>query len=241
VYDGPLAVLVNRFSASASEIFAGAIQDYGRGIVIGQQTYGKGTVQNLYPLDRYAPGAEPRFGQLTLTVGKYYRVTGESTQHRGVVPDIIVPSPVDSHMVGESTRETALPWDQIRPTPFSRQGVLGDAIEIVATQHQERRADDPNFRHLMGNIEAIEERRAQKSVSLNIETRRAENEAVEAEQLARENERRAALGLEPLESLAEAEDEDAPDVLLQEAARMVVDLATLPGAVIAGRGAGSKE
>jgi carboxyl-terminal processing protease len=241
VYDGPLAVLVNRFSASASEIFAGAIQDYGRGIVIGQQTYGKGTVQNLYPLDRYAPGAEPRFGQLTLTVGKYYRVTGESTQHRGVVPDIIVPSPVDSHMVGESTRETALPWDQIRPTPFSRQGVLGDAIEIVATQHQERRADDPNFRHLMGNIEAIEERRAQKSVSLNIETRRAENEAVEAEQLARENERRAALGLEPLESLAEAEDEDAPDVLLQEAARMVVDLATLPGAVIAGRGAGGKE
>ncbi|NHA13586.1 carboxy terminal-processing peptidase [Thioalkalivibrio sp. XN279] len=241
VYDGPLAVLVNRFSASASEIFAGAIQDYGRGIVIGQQTYGKGTVQNLYPLDRYAPGAEPRFGQLTLTVGKYYRVTGASTQHRGVVPDIIVPSPVDSHMVGESTRETALPWDQIRPTPFSRQGALGEAIEIVATQHQERRADDPNFRHLMGNIEAIEERRAQKSVSLNIETRRAENEAVEAEQLALENERRAALGLEALESLAEAEEEDAPDVLLQEAARMVVDLATLPGAVIAGRGAGSKE
>ena len=241
VYDGPLAVLVNRFSASASEIFAGAIQDYGRGIVIGQQTYGKGTVQNLYPLDRYAPGAEPRFGQLTLTVGKYYRVTGESTQHRGVVPDIIVPSPVDSHMVGESTRETALPWDQIRPTPFSRQGALGEAIEIVATQHQERRADDPNFRHLIGNIEAIEERRAQKSVSLNIETRRAENEAVETEQLARENERRAALGLEPLESLAEAEEEDAPDVLLQEAARMVVDLAALPGAVIAGRGAGSKD
>jgi carboxyl-terminal processing protease len=241
VYDGPLAVLVNRFSASASEIFAGAIQDYGRGIVIGQQTYGKGTVQNLYPLDRYAPGAEPRFGQLTLTVGKYYRVTGESTQHRGVVPDIIVPSPIDTHMVGESTRETALPWDHIRPTPFSPQGTLGDAIQVVASHHQERRADDPDFRYMMGNIEAIEARRERKSVSLNIETRRAENEATEAEQLARENERRAARGLEPLESLAEAEDDDAPDVLLQEAARMVVDLATLPAAVIAGRGAASTD
>jgi carboxyl-terminal processing protease len=241
VYDGPLAVLVNRFSASASEIFAGAIQDYGRGIVIGQQTYGKGTVQNLYPLDRYAPGAEPRFGQLTLTVGKYYRVTGESTQHRGVVPDIIVPSPIDTHMVGESTRETALPWDHIRPTQFSPQGTLGTAIEVVASHHQERRADDPDFRYMMGNIEAIEARRERKSVSLNIETRRAENEASEAEQLARQNERRAALGLEPLESLAEAEDEDETDVLLQEAARMVVDLATLPAAVIARRGAGSTD
>ena len=240
VYDGPLAVLVNRFSASASEIFAAAIQDYGRGIVIGQQTYGKGTVQNLYPLDRYAPGAEPRFGQLTLTVGKYYRVTGESTQHRGVIPDITVPSLVDTHMVGESTRDTALPWDQIRPTPFSRQGSLGDAIEIVTAEHTERTAQDPNFRYLLGSIEAVETRRSRKSVSLSIEARKAENAAEEAAQLARENERRAALGLEPAESLAEAE-EDAPDVVLQEAAHMVIDLATVPAAVFAGRKPDNKD
>ncbi|MGD9386838.1 MAG: carboxy terminal-processing peptidase [Gammaproteobacteria bacterium] len=239
VYDGPLAVLVNRFSASASEIFAGAIQDYGRGVVIGQQTYGKGTVQNLYPLDRYAPGNEPRFGQLTLTVGKYYRVTGASTQHRGVIPDIVIPSAIDTHIVGESTRDTALPWDQIKPTPYPRQGNLGNAIEILAAGHTERRAADPNYRHLLGNIEAIEERRARKSVSLDIEARRAENEAAEAEELARENERRAALGLEPAESLDALEEEDAPDVQLDEAARMVLDLAELPPAVVAGRASGA--
>ena len=239
VYDGPLAVLVNRFSASASEIFAGAIQDYGRGVVIGQQTYGKGTVQNLYPLDRYAPGNEPRFGQLTLTVGKYYRVTGASTQHRGVIPDIVIPSAIDTHIVGESTRDTALPWDQIKPTPYPRQGNLGNAIEILAAGHTQRSEADPNYRHLLGNIEAIEERRARKSVSLDIEARRAENEATEAEELARENERRAALGLEPAESLDALEEEDAPDVQLDEAARMVLDLAELPPAVVAGRASGA--
>lgn len=233
VYDGPLAVLVNRFSASASEIFAAAIQDYGRGVVIGQQTYGKGTVQNLYPLDRYAPGADPRFGQLTLTIGKYYRVTGESTQHRGVVPDIVVPSPVDSHMVGESSRKTALPWDQIRPTRFTPEGELDDAILMLTEEHGRRRAADPDFRFLMGDIEAIDERRSRKSVSLNIDARREENRRFDAERLARENERRVALGLEPLPSLEALEEQDGPDVLLREAAAVVADLAAVPEAVLA--------
>ena len=116
IYDGPLAVLVDRYSASASEIFAAAIQDYERGVIIGQQTFGKGSVQNLFPLDRVMRGADN--GQLTLTIGKYYRVTGESTQHRGVIPDIELPSMVDVETVGESTRETALPWDRIQPTRF---------------------------------------------------------------------------------------------------------------------------
>ena len=121
-YDGPLSVLVDRFSASASEIFAAAIQDYGRGLVLGQQTYGKGSVQNLYPLDRYALGQDPGFGQLTVTIGKYYRVTGESTQHRGVQPDIRLPSAISIEEVGESTRDGALPWDRIRPAEFRTQG-----------------------------------------------------------------------------------------------------------------------
>jgi len=233
VYDGPLVVLVNRFSASASEIFAAAIQDYGRGVVIGQQTYGKGTVQNLYPLDRYAPGADPRFGQLTLTIGKYYRVTGESTQHRGVVPDIVVPSPVDTHMVGESSRETALPWDQIRATRFTPEGQLGEAISLLTAEHGRRRAADPDFRFLLEDIEALDERRSRKSVSLNIETRREENERFEEERLARENERRVAQGLDPVASLEALEDEDGPDVLLREAAAVVADLAAVPEAVLA--------
>ena len=116
VYGGPLAVLVDRYSASASEIFAAAIQDYDRGVIVGQQTFGKGSVQNLFPLDRLMRGTDN--GQLTLTIGKYYRVTGESTQHRGVIPDIELPSMVDTATVGESTRDTALPWDRIQPTRF---------------------------------------------------------------------------------------------------------------------------
>jgi carboxyl-terminal processing protease len=233
VYGGPLAVLVNRFSASASEIFAAAIQDYGRGVVIGQQTYGKGTVQNLYPLDRYAPGADPRFGQLTLTIGKYYRVTGESTQHRGVIPDITVPSPVDVHMVGESSRESALPWDQIRATQFSPQGRLDEAIQLLSVEHARRRAVDPDFRFLLGDIEAIDAQRSRKSVSLNLESRREENRKFEAERLARENERRQALGLENVDALAEINADDTPDVLLREAAAVVADLAEVPEAILA--------
>jgi carboxyl-terminal processing protease len=233
VYDGPLAVLVNRFSASASEIFAAAIQDYGRGVVIGQQTYGKGTVQNLYPLDRYAPGADPRFGQLTLTIGKYYRVTGESTQHRGVIPDIVVPSAIDAHMVGESSRDTALPWDQIRATTFTPQGKLDQAIALLAIEHGRRRAADPDFQFLLSDIEAMDERRSRKTVSLNLETRRTENQRFEQERLARENARRAALGLERVAALDEANAENTPDILLREAAAVVADLGNVPEAILA--------
>jgi len=233
VYDGPLAVLVNRFSASASEIFAAAIQDYGRGVVVGQRTYGKGTVQNLYPLDRYAPGDDPRFGQLTLTIGKYYRVTGDSTQNRGVIPDITVPSPIDSHMIGESTRDTALPWDQIRSTRFTPRGQLDEAIELLSTEHGRRRGSDPDFVYLLEDIEAIETQRSRKSVSLNLETRREETRRFEAERLARENERRISRGLEPVASLEDIDEEDTPDILLREAAAVVVDLTKAADGVVA--------
>lgn len=233
IYSGPMAVLVNRFSASASEIFAAAIQDYGRGLVIGQQTYGKGTVQNLYPLDRYAPGSDPRFGQLTLTIGKYYRVTGASTQHRGVVPDISVPSPVDAELVGESTRETALPWDQIQPTRFTPEGSLDEAIQLVSSRHEQRAAVDPDFDFLRSDIRAVEDRRNRKSVSLNIDERREENRRFEQERLARENERRSSLGLEPLDSLEGLDADEGPDVTLREAAEIVTDLASMPAAAIA--------
>ena len=123
-YSGPLIVLVDRFSASASEIFAGAIQDYGRGLIVGQQTYGKGTVQNAHPLNYTIFGRKPELGQLNVTIGKYYRVTGESTQDRGVTPDIALPSLIDTSEVGESTRDRALPWDHIEPASFRVEGDL---------------------------------------------------------------------------------------------------------------------
>ncbi len=142
-YSGPMIVLVDRFSASASEIFAGAIQDYGRALIVGQQTYGKGTVQNAHPLNYTIFGRKPELGQLNVTIGKYYRITGESTQDRGVTPDIALPSLIDANEVGESTRDRALPWDHIEPAAFKIEGDLkpidGRAAETARRAHREQR------------------------------------------------------------------------------------------------------
>jgi len=227
-YNGPLAVLVNRFSASASEIFAAAIQDYARGVIIGQETFGKGTVQNLYSLDQYLqPEGGTGFGQLTLTIGKYYRVTGESTQHRGVNPDINLPSPIDAEEIGESVRDSALPWDTIQTTRFRAGEPLDTTIHSLTVNHSERAKADPNVQYLVRYIEEDREARSQKSVSLNIDARRADREADLDRALALENERRSALSLEPVESLEELEDEELPDVQLDQAAGIVTDLAVM--------------
>jgi carboxyl-terminal processing protease len=233
-WSGPLVVLVNRASASASEIFAGAIQDYHRGLIVGQQTYGKGSVQNLYPLDRYALGPKAGFGQLTVTIGKYYRVTGESTQHRGVSPDIDLPSAISVEDVGESTRDSALPWDRIRPVDFAAGRNVPGELPLLAHNHDDRVEKDPDFRALAGDIAAVQRLRSQKSLSLNLEQRKAERAALEAERLARENTRRVARGLPALESLEKLEkldaSEDAPDPVLDEAAHIVADLGRMAGA-----------
>ncbi len=227
-YNGPLAVLINRFSASASEIFAAAIQDYERGVIIGQTTFGKGTVQNLYSLDQYLqPKGEEGFGQLTLTIGKYYRVTGESTQHRGVAPDIDLPSPIDAEEIGESVRDTALPWDTIQTTRFRAGEPLDRTIESLTVNHSERAKDDPNFQYLMQFIEDDRENRARTTVSLNLETRRQEREDNMARALALENDRRLKLSLEPLASLEDLDEDERPDVQLDQAAAIVTDLALL--------------
>jgi len=227
-YNGPLAVLVNRFSASASEIFAAAVQDYARGVIIGQETFGKGTVQNLYSLDQYLqPEDDEGFGQLTLTIGKYYRVTGESTQHRGVEPDIKLPSPIDAESVGESVRESALPWDTIATTRFRAGQPLQNTIESLTANYSERSKDDPNFNYLTQFIEDNRETRSRKSVSLNIDSRRAERESQMDRALELENERRGALSLEPLGSLEDLQEEDRPDIQLDQAAGIITDLAEL--------------
>ena len=227
-YNGPLAVLVNRFSASASEIFAAAIQDYERGVIVGQNTFGKGTVQNLYSLDQYVRRPDDEgLGQLTLTIGKYYRVTGESTQHRGVDPDISLPSHIDETVVGESVRDSALPWDTIRTTEFRAGEPLESTINSLTASHITRSQEDPDFQYLLAGIRDVEEARARTTVSLSIEARKQEREEAMQRRLERENARRAALQLEPLATTEELETAEGPDVHLDEAAAIVTDLAVI--------------
>jgi len=227
-YDGPLAVLVDRMSASASEIFAGAIQDYHRGLIIGQTTFGKGTVQNLVPLDRWT--REPVNGQLTVTIGKFYRVTGESTQHRGVEPDIPLASVLDTKEVGESALESSLPWDRIAGVPFKTSAVAatGPSVAVLASAEDARAQHDPDYRWLVSDIAAIDTLRAEKSVSLNLKLRREERAREDKERLERENNRRVAKNLPPLKTVAEldkAKDEQ-PDVMLDQAAQIMTDVVT---------------
>jgi len=227
-WEGPLVVLVNRASASASEIFAGAIQDYQRGLVVGQQTYGKGSVQNLYPLDRYALGPKAGFGQLTVTIGKYYRVTGDSTQHRGVEPDIALPSLLNTDDIGESTRESALPWDRINAARFTPGPSEVPVVTLLSREHEQRIANNPDFVALQADVEALEELRGQQEVSLNLVKRRAERDTVDADRLARENARRAARGLAQLADIGALDSAEAPDAVLDEAVEIAADAAQLP-------------
>lgn len=196
-WDGPMAVMVNRLSASASEIFAGAIQDYGRGLVIGSQTFGKGTVQTLIPLNR---------GQLKLTAAKFYRVSGESTQNQGVTPDITFPTLVDDEQIGESTLDDAMPWDMIKPAVFTPVNQLSPSIKILQQRHTQRAANDPHFDYYR-SLMARSEIKAQKtSVSLNEHVRRSEKTADDDWRLALENQLRVATNKTPAKDLEELED-----------------------------------
>lgn len=230
VYDGPLAILVDRFSASASEIFAGALQDYGRALVIGEQTFGKGTVQQLIDLERFIPSASGDVGQLKLTFAKFYRINGSSTQHRGVIPDISFPATYDSHEVGESSQEHALPWDRIKPVDYESNRRLSAITPILARRHRERIATDRGFQYLVEEIEEAKKLREETTVSLVKSKREAEHEKTEARQRERMNQRRIIQGLRPLRDGEEiADDEDQPDPFLDEASRIVADLVDLLG------------
>ncbi len=237
VYDGPLLVLINRLSASASEIFAGAIQDYGRGLVVGTQSYGKGTVQALLPLHE---------GQIKLTESKFYRVSGDSTQHRGVLPDITLPSIYNVEDIGESSQEYALPWDQVRATPVPRHGNFEPLIGELRNRYQTRAATDPDHILLVKELELNRQRREKKEVSLNLEQRRQEQTDYETALFELHNARRVAKSQAPYESIeawraaeeADSENEDAEesssrhrpledDPLLKEAGLILVDQITL--------------
>jgi carboxyl-terminal processing protease len=223
-YNGPLGVLVDRLSASASEIFAGAIQDYHRGVILGQTTFGKGTVQSLMPLDRW-PQQQGGNGQLTVTIGKFYRVTGESTQHRGVEPDVALASPLDTKEIGESALESALPWDRIAGVPFKTSTGV-PPVSALAVEEDARAQHDPDYRWLMSDIAAIDSVREQHTVSLNLKLRREERARLESDRLERENSRRAAKNLPPYKSIEELEKskDDAADVVLDQATQVMADM-----------------
>lgn len=224
-YDGPLVVVIDRFSASASEIFAGAIQDYRRGVVVGQRSFGKGTVQNLVPLSRWS--ARPVNGQLTVTIGKFYRVTGESTQHRGVEPDVELASPIRLKDVGESALDDALPWDRIDRAEFRALDTRLPSIAKLALEENARQKRDPDYRWLVEDIAALNRLRDQSSISLNIEKRRAERTMLETNRLSRENARRVARAESPLSSIEALDVSKQPDVVLDQSAEVMVDLLKL--------------
>ena len=208
VYRAPVAVLINRLSASASEIFAGAIQDYGRGIVIGSTTFGKGSVQNLVDL---------KHGRLKITEAKFYRISGDSTQHRGVIPDVELPSLLDANEIGESSYDNALPWDRIHPAPHQKYYNIGKYLPKIETEHQERMAKDPEFIFLNKQSEMFKEAAGKKEVSLRLVTRQEEQKKMEKRALDNENQRRIAKGEKPYADYAALKaanggdkDEDAP-------------------------------
>jgi carboxyl-terminal processing protease len=228
IYDGPLAVVVDRLSASASEIFAGAIQDYGRGLIIGAQTFGKGTVQNLIDLNRLMPNKEEKYGQIKLTVAKYYRITGGSTQHLGVVPDIDFPSVYDPEVYGESAEKSALPYDQIKSSDFKPYSNLKKFIPELEKKHELRVSKNEEFDYLLEDIEKYKESKEKKRISLNESVRKKEREAEEEKDFQRENKRREKLGLKLLKKGETATDmPKEKDFMIDESARILSDFIAL--------------
>ncbi|MHB1179200.1 MAG: carboxy terminal-processing peptidase, partial [Daejeonella sp.] len=244
-WSGPLGVMVDRFSASASEIFAGAIQDYGRGIIIGNQTYGKGTVQqgidmkrvigtadmlmlkaaqtaansgqggSISPAGDPVKGTVPEFGQINLTIAKFYRVNGSSTQHRGVMPDIEFPTVFPKDKFGESSEPRALPWDTIAPSNFIPVTDLNATRARLLSLHNERMKTSQEFKNLDEDIKEYAKRDAETSITLNETQLKKERDAQEAKSFARENQRRMAKGLAPLPKKTDVKAKDGLDLKAQ--------------------------
>jgi carboxyl-terminal processing protease len=245
-WDGPLAVLINRGSASASEIFAGAIQDYGRGLIIGETSFGKGTVQNLVDLDRWPANETARFGQIKLTIAQFFLPGGSSTQNRGVVPDVSFPVSVDAAEFGESTYDNALPWTRIQGVAHTRYGNFAPMLQQLAALHTARVSKDKEFQWWSEDVAEFRAEQAKKYVSLNEAERRAERAKDEAKQRDRQAERKAlGLTLDPLADDAtddglqanerdvakdlarEKAAEKRPDPLLRESAAILADATRL--------------
>lgn len=229
VYSGPLAVLVDRYSASASEIFAGAIQDYERGVIIGEPTYGKGTVQRVENL-----GDGPELGKLKYTIAKFFRINGDSTQLRGIRPDIEYPTAMNSPDHGERSFDNALPWESVKPARYDVSGVTPLSVSRLRELHRQRVRDDLGFEYLRSEARAAQRMRDQKQFSLHRSEREQTREELDSERLTRLNLYRRSVGEEPLSSLEELSEErrkadpteisDAHRVKQREAANIVSDL-----------------
>jgi carboxyl-terminal processing protease len=228
VYSGPMAVLVNRLSASASEIFAGAIQDYNRGIIIGEETFGKGTVQSLLPLPK---------GELKATTAKYYRISGMSTQHKGVVPDLYYPSFYSFDDIGESSLPEALPWDKINSIPYQTYYSMDDIIPVLVNRHNARNSKSLDYQYVLDRRERNEMMNSKKELSLSEKTRKKEREDADKWRLDLENSLRRSKGEPPLEKISDVAEEEVggphstvvdvknPEVI--EAGEIIVDFIEL--------------
>ena len=255
-WDKPMVVLTNRASASASEIFAAALQDYGRAVVVGDRSFGKGTVQSLIPLDSYASNNEHAMGQLKLTLSQFFRINGGSTQNRGVIPDIRFPERAGSDSYGESEYENALPWTSIKRSNYNMQGDLTHEIPQLRKFYKKREQLNPEFSFIKEDYEYYNDLKDDKSISLSEEVRKAETKKQEERKIARKQKRESIVGgeLDPLitpvivvynsEDDTKDEEEDANDdedelentknnsepdgdFVLKEAARIVADLVKL--------------
>src|SRR5690606_10436550 len=229
-----------------SEIFAGAIQDYGRGLVIGETSFGKGTVQNVVPLDRWPASEKERFGQVKLTIAQFFRVSGSSTQHKGVVPDLAFPASVDASEYGESTYDNALPWTRIAAVPHTRYGNFAPILPQLESRHAARIRTEREFQWWEEDVQQFRTEAAKKYVSLNEAERRAERDRQDAQRKQRQQIRKE-LGL-PLDPLADDSSDDGltgnerdivkdaarekaaekrPDPLLRESAAILADAVNL--------------
>jgi carboxyl-terminal processing protease len=248
-WDGPLGVLINRASASASEIFSAAIQDYGRGVVIGETSFGKGTVQTVADLDRIAKNDKPEFGAIKMTIAQFFRINGGTTQLRGVTPDINLPSMTNTEEFGESSYDNALPWTQIKAADYTREGDLASIVPMLIASHDKRVSHDKDFKYLQEDIAEVNKLRRKNLISLNEADRRKEREAQEAREKSREK-NKGAKGSDKASTAArnhalqddgmlsgerdlsadqaiEDANKNAKDILLNEAAHVLSDEARL--------------
>jgi len=242
-YTGPLAILVDRFSASATEIFSGAIQDYGRGLIIGTQTYGKGSVQNAIDLDRVInpsitqriaaltqkadkpvnTGSQSVFGQLNLTIAKFYRITGNSTQHKGVTPDIQFPSIIPLDKYGEDTEPSAMPFDVIAKSSYTKAGDFTAVIPQLKKMHDQRMENSASYKYLLQDIAEFKKHEDEKSITLNEQKLKQQRDADDKKAFEDENERRVAMGLPELKKGQTKPRNEDLDFLRKEAGQVLTD------------------
>jgi carboxyl-terminal processing protease len=224
-FDGPLTVLQNRYSASASEIFAAATQDYGRAVVLGEQSFGKGTVQQHRSLNHIYDLFDKPLGHVQYTIQKFYRINGGSTQNLGVVPDIAFPTAIDPAETGESVEDNALPWDSIKPASYQKLVNYSPILPSLKAKHEQRISKDMEFGFILDDIQEYKKDKDINTISLNEKTRIEEQDKTDSKRLARLNKRQKVLGKKPFTTLEDVpKDYESPDAYLDEAVDITADL-----------------